>query len=174
VATLGGYFLLKNCDYIKTLNFAMPRSKSPLRLSGALLVLSYAIFGWLSVTWRLPTPWVILVTMTVLANLIAIYFDRAMDTLLQGMFGANVRSLFCVMGLATFLVIILTKLPIFSYVLLIFATALLMSMDLHERYMSRITNFFLLIICQILGWGLGFGSNIFWWRAVHYWQHLPS
>jgi hypothetical protein len=97
-----------------------------------------------------------------------------MDTLLQGMFGANVRSLFFVMGLATFLVIILTKLPIFAYVLLILTTALLMSIDLHERYMSRITNFFLLIICQILGWGLGFGGNIFWWRAVHYWQHLPS
>jgi hypothetical protein len=154
------------------LDVAMPRSKSPLWLSGALLILTYAIFGWLSVTWSLPYRWIMLITITLFSNVLATHFDQAVDTLIQGMFGATASSLFCVMGLATFLVIILTKLPIFTLVLLILATALFWSIDLNELNVSRSYNFLLLVICQMLGLGLGFGSNIFWWRAVYYWQHL--
>ncbi len=150
----------------------MPRSKSPLWLSGAFLILTYAIFGWLSANWHLPSRWVVLITITIMADTIAIYFDQAIDTLLKGMFGASLWSLFCVMGLATFLVIILTKLPIFIYTSLVLATALLWSIDLHELNISRFSNFILLVICQIFGLGLGFGGNIFWWRVVHYWQHF--
>ncbi len=150
----------------------MFRSQSPLWLSGAFLILTYAILGWLSATWQSPSRWIILVTITLLANMIATYFDRAMDTLLRGMFGASMWSLFFVMLLATFLVIILTKLPIFTYALLVLVTALFWSIDLHELGRSRLANFSLLLIGQICGWGLGFGGNIFWWRAVYYWQHF--
>ncbi len=145
----------------------MPRSKSPLWLSGALLVFTYAISGWLSTTWHLPVRWIILLAITVLANIIATYFDRVMDILLQGAFGANTRSLFSVMGLATFFVIILTKLPIFAYVALAIATALLMSIDLNERGISRRRNFIWLTIGEVCGWGMGFGSHLLWGQAIH-------
>ncbi len=150
----------------------MTRSKSPLWLSGAFLILTYAIFGWLSVTWQQPSRWILLATITFIANLIATYFDRAMDILLRGMFGASMWSLFCVLGLATFVVIILTKLPIFAYSSLILGTALFWSIDVHEFGRGRLFNFMLLAICQIFGLGLGFGSNNLWWRAVHYWPQV--
>jgi hypothetical protein len=150
----------------------MPRSKSPLWLSGAFLILIYAIFGWLSMNWHLPTRWVMLGVVTVIANIVATNFDRSINTLLKGMFGASMWSLVCLMGLVTFLVIILTKLPIFMYSLLILATALLFSMDLHALSISRLYNFITLLICQIFGWGLGFGGHFLWWRSFQYWQHL--
>jgi hypothetical protein len=157
---------------ITALDAAMPRSKSPLWLSGALLIFTYTIFGWLSASWQVPSRWVILVTITLFADILATYFDQAMNIFLQGMFGANVRSLFCVMGLATLTVIMMTKLPIFIYASLILAVALLFSIDSYEVGMNHLANFMLLVICQIFSLGLGFGSNIFWWRAVHYWQSL--
>jgi hypothetical protein len=76
------------------------------------------------------------------------------------------------MGLVTFLVIILTKLPIFAYSLLVLATALLLSIDLHEFSISRLSNFTMLLICQSFGLGLGFGGHALWWRLVQYWQHI--
>jgi hypothetical protein len=150
----------------------MPRSKSHLWLSGAFLILTYAIFGWLSPNWHLPSRWVILGVVTIIANIVATNFDRAMNTLLKGMFGASVWSLICLMGLVTFLVVILTKLPIFMYFSLILATSLLVSMDLHELSISRFSNFTTLLICQSFGWGLGFGGYSLWWRSFQYWQHF--
>jgi hypothetical protein len=145
----------------------MSRSKSPLWLSGALLISTYAIYGWLSTTWHLPVRWIILVAITLLVNIIAIYFDRVIDILVQGVFGANTRSLLSVMGLATLYVIILTKLPIFASVALALATALLMSIDLNERSISRRRNFIWLTIGQICGWGMGFVGHIWWEQAIH-------
>jgi hypothetical protein len=150
----------------------MPRSKSPLWLSGAFLILTYAIFGWLAITWQLPSRWVVLVVVTIIANIVATNFDRSMNTLLKGMFGASMWSLICLMGLVTFLVIILTKLPIFMYSSLILATALLLSIDLHESSLSRFSNFMTLLICQILAFGLGFGGHTLLFRSVYYWQHF--
>ncbi len=150
----------------------MPRSKSPLWLSGAFLILTYAIFGWLSTTWHLPSRWVVLIIITIIANIVATNFDRSMDTLLKGMFGASMWSLLCLTGLMTFLVVILTKLPIFAYSLLVLATALMLSIDLHELSISRLSNFIMLLICQISGLGLGFGVHWLWLRSMQYWQHF--
>ena len=150
----------------------MPRSKSPLWLSGAFLILTFAIFGWLSTTWHLPSRWVLLVTITILANIVATNFDRSINTLLKGMFGASMWSLLCLMGLMTVLVILLTKLPIFAYSLLVLATALLLSIDLHELSVSRWSDFLILVICQISSLGLGFGGHILWLRLMQYWQHF--
>ena len=150
----------------------MPRSKSPLWLSGTFLILTYTIFGWLSITWHLPSRWLVLIIITIIANVVATNFDRAMNTLLKGMFGASMWSLLCLMGLMTVLVILLTKLPIFAYSLLVLATALLLSIDLHELSVSRFSDFLILLICQISGGGLGFGGHILWLRLMPYWQHF--
>jgi hypothetical protein len=154
----------------------MPKKTSPLWLSIPALLMVYAAFGWLGTTWQAqPNKIVILALTTILIDLIAVSPYRLVETLLSGIFGANVRSLFLLMACSTLLIVIFTWLPIVYYALLILVASLLASMDFYGLGWGRGLNFMTLAICQMLGLGIGFGCNIYWWRAVEYWQHLhPS
>jgi hypothetical protein len=53
------------------------------------------------------------------------------------------------------------------------AASLLMTMDLATRGWGRWQSFIGLTVCQIIGLGIGFGSNIDWVRTMKYLQSLP-
>jgi hypothetical protein len=114
-----------------------------------------------------------LLFITILVDLIAVSPYRLLETFFAGIFGANLRSLLVVMACSTLLVVLFTWLPIVYYAALILAAALLLSMDFYARGWSRWLNFSGLLVCQMVGLGIGFGSNIDWLKAVKYLQSLP-
>jgi hypothetical protein len=151
----------------------MAKQTSPLWLSLPALLLVYATFGWLIKAWEVPpNRLVIFAGTTMLVNLMAISPYRLVETLLNGIFGANVRALFVLMASATLVVVMFTWLPIVYYAVLLLVATLLLSMDLQGMGWAKGWNFVTIVICQIVGLGIGFGCNIFWWRAFQYWQHL--
>jgi hypothetical protein len=154
----------------------MPKQHSPLWFSLSALLLVYATFGWLSKTWEIqPNRLVVLALTSILVNMVAVSPYDLLETILNGIFGANIRSLFVLMACSTLLVVMFTWLPIVYYALLMLVSSLLLSMDLYGLGWGRGWKFVTLVICQMIGLGIGFGCNIFWLRAMEYWQHLkPS
>jgi hypothetical protein len=151
------------------------RQRSPLWLSLPIMLLIYGTFGWISSSfWQLqPSRFLILCFITVLVDLVAVSPYRLLEILFAGVFGANVRSLLIVMACSTLLVVMFTWLPIIYYAALILAASLLMSMDLSTQGWGHWQKFIGLLVCQIIGLGIGFGSNIDWLRTMKYLQSLP-
>jgi hypothetical protein len=150
------------------------RQRSPLWISIPIVLIIYGTFGWLGAAWQLqPNRLIILLLTTILVDLIAVSPYRLIEALFAGIFGANLRSLLVVMASTTLLVVLFTWLPIVYYVALMFAAALLLSMDFYARGWNRWLNFSGLLVCQMVGLGIGFGSNIDWLKAVKYLQSLP-
>jgi hypothetical protein len=139
------------------------------------MLLIYGTFGWISSSfWQLqPSRFLILCFITVLVDLVAVSPYRLLEILFAGVFGANVRSLLIVMACSTLLVVMFTWLPIIYYAALILAASLLMSMDLSTQGWGHWQKFIGLLVCQIIGLGIGFGSNIDWLRTMKYLQSLP-
>ena len=139
------------------------------------MLLIYGTFGWLnSASWQLqPSRLIILCLTTILVDLIAVSPYRLLEILFTGIFGANIRSLLVVMACSTLLVIMFTWLPIVYYAALMLVASLLMTMDLATKGWGRWQSFFSLLVCQISGLGIGFGSNIDWVKTLKYLQSLP-
>jgi hypothetical protein len=148
---------------------------SPLWISIPVIMLVYGTFGWLGGgTWQLqPSRLIILLLTTLLIDLIAVSPYRLLEIFFAGVFGANLRSLLVVMACSTLIVVLFTWLPIVYYATLILVTALLLRMDLYARGWGRWLSFSALIVCQMAGLGIGFGSNIDWLRVLKYLQSLP-
>jgi hypothetical protein len=150
------------------------RQRSPLWVSIPIVLFIHGTFGWLGSAWHLqPNRLVILLLTTVLVDLVAVSPYRLLEILFAGVFGANLRSLLVVMACSTLLVVLFTWLPIVYYAALMLIAALLLSMDFYARGWSRWLNFSGLLVCQMVGLGIGFGSNIDWLKAVKYLQSLP-
>jgi hypothetical protein len=149
--------------------------RSPLWISIPVILLIYGTFGWISSSaWQTqPSRLIILCITTILVDLIAVSPYRLLEILFTGLFGANMRSLLIVMACSTLAVILFTWLPIVYYAALMLAASLLMTMDLALFGWGRWPNFMALLLCQIVGLGVGFGSNIDWLRAMKYLQSLP-
>ena len=136
-----------------------------------MLLSVYAAIGWLVQSWRLAyNSLVLLLGITLLVNLVAIFPYRLLEVLLTGVFGANLRSLFVVMATATLAVVIITWLPIIYYVLLLLVATLLLSLNFYELAYNHWQSFLLLMVCQMVGLGIGLVGNIYWWRGVEYLQ----
>ncbi len=151
------------------------QQRSPLWMSIPILLLIYGTFGWIgSSSWQLqPNRFIILCFTSLLVDLIAVSPYRLLEILFAGIFGANIRSLLIVMACATLLVVVFTWLPIVYYATLMLAASLLMTMDLATRGWGRLQCFIGLMVCQTIGLGIGFGSNIDWVRTIKYLQSLP-
>jgi hypothetical protein len=149
--------------------------RSPLWLSISIVLLIYGTFGWIgSSSWQLqPSRLIILCLITILVDVIAVSPYRLLEIFFAGVFGANLRSLLIVMACSTLLVVLFTWLPIVYYATLMLAASLLMSMDLASLGWGRSPNFLALLVCQIIGLGIGFGSNIDWLHLYLYLQRLP-
>jgi hypothetical protein len=149
--------------------------RSPLWMSVPIVLLIYGTFGWIgSSSWQLqPSRFIILCLTSILVDLIAVSPYRLLEILFAGIFGANIRSLLIVMACATLLVVMFTWLPIVYYATLMLAASLLMTMDLATKGWGRWQSFIGLTVCQIIGLGIGFGSNIDWVRTMKYLQSLP-
>jgi hypothetical protein len=151
------------------------QQRSPLWMSIPIVLLIYGTFGWIgSSSWQSqPSRLIILCLTTILIDLIAVSPYRLLEILFAGIFGANIRSLLIVMACSTLLVILFTWLPIVYYAALMLAANLLMSMDLATKGWVRWQSFICLLVCQTIGLGMGFGSNIDWVRTMKYLQSLP-
>jgi hypothetical protein len=149
--------------------------RSPLWISIPVILLIYGTFGWISSSaWQTqPSRLIMLCITTILVDLIAVSPYRLLEILFTGLFGANMRSLLIVMACSTLVVMLFTWLPIVYYAALMLAASLLMTMDLALFGWGRWPNFMALLLCQIVGLGVGFGSNIDWLRAMKYLQSLP-
>jgi hypothetical protein len=135
----------------------------------------YGTFGWIgSSSWQTqPIRLIILCLITILVDLIAVSPYRLLEILFAGIFGANIRSLLIVMACATLLVVMFTWLPIVYYATLMLTASLSMTMDLATKGWGRWPSFFSLVLCQVIGLGIGFGSNIDWVRTMKYLQSIP-
>jgi hypothetical protein len=144
-------------------------------MSIPIMLLIYGTFGWIgSSSWQLqPSRLIILCLTSILVDFIAVSPYRLLEILFAGIFGANIRSLLIVMACSTLLVMMFTWLPIVYYAALMMAASLLMSMDLATKGWRRWQSFISLMVCQISGLGIGFGSNIDWVRTMKYLQSLP-
>jgi hypothetical protein len=156
----------------------MPQPRSQILLSLPLLLLVYAALGWLVKDWHVSgDKLVLLLLITFVVDVIAIYPYQLLEIFFVGVFGADWRSLFLVMATATLMVAIIAWLPIVYYVLLVLTATLLLSLDFYELQYNRWQSFLLLIVCQMVGLGLGLVGNIYWWRGVEYLQryyyHFP-
>lgn len=150
------------------------RQRSPLWVSIPIVLIIYGTFGWLGSAWNVQSNrLIILFLTTILVDLIAVSPYRLLETLFTGIFGANLRSLLVVMACSTLLVVLFTWLPIVYYVTLMLAAALLLSMDFYARGWPSWLTFSGLLVCQMVGLGIGFGSNIDWLKVVKYLQSLP-
>jgi hypothetical protein len=151
------------------------QQRSPLWMSIPIILIIYGTFGWIgSSSWQSqPSRLIILCFTTILVDLVAVSPYRLLETLFAGIFGANLRSLLIVMACSTLLVIMFTWLPVVYYAALMLAASLLMSMDLTTKGWGRWPKFFAILVCQMIGLGIGFGSNIDWVRTMKYLQSLP-
>jgi hypothetical protein len=151
------------------------QQRSPLWMSVPIVLLIYCTFGWIGASsWQLqPNRLAILCFTTIVVDLVAVSPYRLLEILFAGIFGANVRSLLIVMACATLMVVMFTWLPIVYYAALMLAASLLMSMDLATMGWGRWQACIGLMVCQIIGLGIGFGSNIDWLRVMKYLQSLP-
>jgi hypothetical protein len=151
------------------------QQRSPLWVSIPIILLIYGTFGWIgSSSWQSqPSRFIILFLITILVDLIAVSPYRLLEILFAGVFGANIRSLLIVMACSTLIVVMFTWLPIVYYATLMLAASLLMSMDLAIKGWGRWPNFLTILAFQIIGLGIGFGSNIDWVRTMKYLQSLP-
>jgi hypothetical protein len=149
--------------------------RSPLWISITVMLFIYGTFGWIaSSAWQLqPNRIIILCVTSIMVDLVAVSPYRLLEILFTGLFAANIRSLLIVMACATLLVMLFTWLPIVYYAALILAASLLVTMDLAPLGWGHWPNFIALLLCQIVGLGVGFGSNIDWLRAMKYLQSLP-
>jgi hypothetical protein len=152
----------------------MSPQKSSLWISIPVILVVYGTFGWLGISWQnQPSRLIILSLTTILIDLIAVSPYRLLEILFAGIFGANLRSLVIVMACSTLLVVLFTWLPIVYYAALMLASTLLLCMDLYERGWGRQASFFALLVCQMVGLGIGFGSSFDWLRIMKYLQSLP-
>jgi hypothetical protein len=131
----------------------------------------FAAMGWMVQTWHVSRNGLLwLLALTLLVNTVAVFPYRLVEILLTGIFGASFRSLIVVMATATLAVVIITWLPIVYYVLLILMATSLLSLDFYELEYKPWQSFLLLVVCQMVGLGIGLVGNIYWWRGVEYLQ----
>jgi hypothetical protein len=157
----------------------MPKPRSQILLSLPLLLVVYAALGWLVKDWHVSRDSLLLLLLvTFVVDIMAIYPYQLLEIFFTGVFGADWKSLFLVMATATLLVMIITWLPIVYYVLLMLTATLLLSLDFHELQYNHWQSFLLLVVCQMVGLGLGLVGNIYWWRGIEYLQryhyHFPK
>jgi hypothetical protein len=149
----------------------MTQSRSHLLVSFFILLSVFAAMSWMAQTWYVARHGLLwLFVITLLVDIVAVFPYRLVETLLIGVFGASFRSLLVVMAMATMTVMIVAWLPIIYYVSLILFATLLLSLDFHELEYNQWQSFLLLVVCQMVGLGIGLVSNIYWWRGVEYLQ----
>jgi hypothetical protein len=149
----------------------MPQPRSQILLSLPMLLTVYASLGWLVEDWHVSrNSLLLLLLVTLIVNIIAIYPYQLIEVFFVGVFGADSRSLFLVLAAATLMVAIITWLPIVYYVLLILIATMLLSLDFYELQYNHWQSFLLLMVCQMVGLGLGLVGNIYWWRGLEYLQ----
>lgn len=152
-------------------DFAMTQSRSHLLFSIFMLFSVFAAMGWMVQTWQVYRNGLLwLLGITLLVNIIAVFPYRLMEIFLTGIFGASFKSLLVVMATATLIVVMIAWLPIVYYVLLILIATLLLSLDFYELEYNHWQSFLLLVVCQMMGLGIGLVGNIYWWRGVEYLQ----
>jgi hypothetical protein len=136
-----------------------------------MLLTVYASLGWLAEDWHVSrNTLLLLLLVTLIVNIIAIYPYQLIEVFFVGVFGADFRSLFLVLAVATLMVVIITWLPIVYYVLLVLIATMLLSLDFYELQYNHWQSFLLLVVCQMVGLGLGLVGNIYWWRGLEYLQ----
>jgi hypothetical protein len=149
----------------------MTNSRPHLLFSIFMLLSVFAAMGWMIQTWHVSRNGLLwLLAITLLVNIVAIFPYRLVEILLTGIFGASFRSLLVVMATATLTVVMIAWLPIVYYLLLILVATLLLSLDFYELEYSHWQSFLLLVVCQMMGLGIGLVGNIYWWRGVEYLQ----
>ncbi len=149
----------------------MTQSRSHLLFSIFMLLSVFAAIGWMIQTWHVALSgllWLLFVML--LVNIMAVFSYRLVEILLTGIFGASFKSLLVVMATATLTVMIIAWLPIVYYVLLILCATLLLRLDFYELEYNHWQSFLLLVVCQMMGLGIGLVGNIYWWRGVEYLQ----
>jgi hypothetical protein len=147
------------------------QSRSHLLFSIFMLSSVFAAMGWMVQTWNVSRNGLLwLLALTLLVNIVAVFPYRLVEILLTGIFGASFRSLLVVMGTATLAVVIIAWLPIVYYVLLILIATLLLRLDFYELEYNHWQSLLLLVVCQMMGLGIGWVGNIYWWRGVEYLQ----
>jgi hypothetical protein len=149
----------------------MTQSRPHLLFSIFMLLAVFAAMGWMAQTWyaaRNGLLWLLVITL--LVDVVAVFFYQLVEILLTGIFGASFKSLLVVMATATLTVMIVAWLPIVYYVLLILVATLLLSLDFYELEYNHWQSFLLLLVCQMMGLGIGLVGNIYWWRGVEYLQ----
>jgi hypothetical protein len=142
-----------------------PTSRLPW-ISLALLLLTYATFGWLLYDWtRNREVWLLVgLGSAILAGFVT-YPSRTVSMSFGGFFRADARALILIILGSIVSVILLTWLQIFVDVVVLCAAGLLVSLDLKTRGWSKPLTLLMIIGWQLLSLSLGL--------CLHYFNSHP-
>jgi hypothetical protein len=138
----------------------MPLSPKLPKISGGLVLLTYATFGWLLYGWTTNRGmWLAAAFGAIVLGALAAYPGRSIELGLTSFFGANAKAFILMIFASVFSVVLLTWLQFFADAILLFTAGLLFSLDLKFAGWKKRSRLLIIIGWQLLGMSIGLGIH---------------
>ncbi len=149
-----------------TTNSSLSNPKLPWT-SLALLLVTYATFGWLLFGWTENRAiWLLAAIGSIFVAGIVTYPSRSISIGFGGFFKTDTRAFILIVGASVTSVLLLTWLQLFVDTIILFTAGLLVSLDLKTSGWNRVFSLFSLIGWQLLGLSMGLALRYFSLHAI--------